>query len=77
MDLVYRYEWLWNCSRTYDSRAKYVAWKISEKPIIFTEYGCDTIAGLHDVDERTPFKKKINWNYYKMNEKMLIHYHIL
>lgn len=44
--------------------------KYPDKPIMFTEYGADTIAGIHDIDERTPFSEEFQIEYYKMNEKI-------
>ncbi|WP_156299609.1 beta-glucuronidase [Streptobacillus canis] len=41
-----------------------------DKPIMFTEYGADTIAGMHDIDIRTPFTEEFQIEYYKMNEKI-------
>lgn len=41
-----------------------------DKPIIFTEYGADTIAGVHDIDEMTPFSEEFQVEYYKMNEEI-------
>lgn len=41
-----------------------------EKPIMFTEYGADTISGLHDIDIRTPFTEEFQVEYYKMNERV-------
>lgn len=32
--------------------------ELYEWPIMFTEYGADTVAGLHDIDERTPFTEE-------------------
>lgn len=40
------------------------------KPIMFTEYGADTIAGIHDIDEMTPFSEEFQIEYYKMNEQI-------
>lgn len=41
-----------------------------DKPIMFTEYGVDTIAGLHDIDNRMPFTEEFQLEYYKMNEEV-------
>lgn len=40
------------------------------KPMMFTEYGVDTIAGLHDIDNRMPFTEEFQLEYYKMNEEV-------
>lgn len=40
------------------------------KPIMFTEYGADTISGIHDIDEMTPFSEEFQLEYYKMNEEV-------
>ena len=44
--------------------------KYPNKPIMFTEYGVDTIAGIHDIDEMTPFSEEFQIEYYKMNEEV-------
>lgn len=44
--------------------------KYPNKPIMFTEYGVDTIAGIHDIDEMTPFSEEFQIEYYKMNEEI-------
>ncbi len=41
-----------------------------DKPIMFTEYGADTISGMHDIDIRTPFTEEFQVEYYKMNERV-------
>lgn len=40
------------------------------KPLMFTEYGADTVAGFHDIDEMTPYTEEFQVEYYKMNEKI-------
>lgn len=44
--------------------------KYPNKLIMFTEYGVDTIAGIHDIDEMTPFSEEFQIEYYKMNEEV-------
>ncbi len=41
-----------------------------DKPIMFTEYGADTISGMHDIDIRTPFTEEFQVEYYKMSERV-------
>lgn len=41
-----------------------------DKPIMFTEYGADTISGVHDIDEMAPFSEEFQLEYYKMNEEI-------
>lgn len=41
-----------------------------EKPIMFTEFGADTVAGLHDMDFNTPFTEEFQVKYYKMNAEV-------
>ena len=36
-----------------------------DKPIMFTEYGADTVAGLHDMDFNTPFTEEFQVKYYR------------
>lgn len=40
------------------------------KPIMFTEYGADTVAGLHDMDFNTPFTEEFQVKYYEMNAEV-------
>lgn len=42
-----------------------------EKPIMFTEYGADTLAGLHDMDFNTPFTEEFQVEYYKANHEII------
>lgn len=39
------------------------------KPIMYTEYGADTISGLHSVYDE-PFSEEYQEDYYKMNSKV-------
>ncbi|OOF69836.1 beta-glucuronidase [Rodentibacter caecimuris] len=41
------------------------------KPIMFTEYGADTISGLHDMDFNTPFTEEFQLEYYKANHQVI------
>ncbi|MDO5789575.1 MAG: beta-glucuronidase [Fusobacterium sp.] len=41
-----------------------------DKPIMFTEYGADTVAGLHDMDFNTPFTEEFQVKYYEMNAEV-------
>lgn len=41
-----------------------------DKPIMYTEYGADTISGFHDMDFNMPFTEEYQLEYYKMNEKI-------
>ncbi|QPB43579.1 beta-glucuronidase [Rodentibacter haemolyticus] len=41
------------------------------KPIMFTEYGVDTIAGLHDMDFNTPFTEEFQIEYYQANHEVM------
>lgn len=45
-----------------------------DRPVMFTEYGADTVAGFHDFDERTPFTEEYQVLYYKMNERVFDSY---
>ncbi|MFP4732489.1 beta-glucuronidase [Pasteurella multocida] len=42
-----------------------------DKPIMFTEYGADTLAGLHDMDFNTPFTEEFQLEYYKANHAII------
>lgn len=42
-----------------------------EKPIMFTEYGADTISGFHDIDFNTPFTEEYQIGYYKANHEVM------
>ncbi|SUT92435.1 beta-galactosidase/beta-glucuronidase [[Actinobacillus] rossii] len=42
-----------------------------DKPIMFTEYGADTVAGLHDMDFNTPFTEEYQVEYYKANNEVI------
>lgn len=42
-----------------------------DKPIMFTEYGADTLAGLHDMDFNTPFTEEFQLEYYKANHEII------
>lgn len=41
------------------------------KPIMFTEYGADTVAGLHDMDFNTPFTEEFQIEYYKAHHEVI------
>lgn len=43
--------------------------KYPDKPIIYTEYGADTINGMHSAYNE-PFSEEYQMNYYKMNSKV-------
>lgn len=43
--------------------------KYPEKPIMYTEYGADTVAGFHSVYGE-PFTEEFQEDYYKMNSKV-------
>lgn len=40
-----------------------------DKPIMYTEYGVDTVAGLHAI-ERQPFTEEFQWDYYVMMSRV-------
>lgn len=42
-----------------------------DKPIMFTEYGADTVAGLHDMDMHTPFTEEFQLEFYKANHEII------
>lgn len=50
-------------------RAEIEKWEKIGKPVMFTEYGADTIMGLHDT---TPvmYTEEYQVEYYKMNHKV-------
>ncbi len=50
-------------------RAELEQWQGLGKPVIFTEYGADTVSGLHDT---TPvmFTEEYQLDYYKMNNRV-------
>ncbi len=54
-------------------RAELDQWREIGKPVIFTEYGADTIMGLHDT---TPvmYTEEYQVDYYKMNNKVFDSY---
>lgn len=43
------------------------------KPIMFTEYGADTVAGLHAIDDQM-FTEEYQLNYYKANHEIMDKY---
>lgn len=52
-------------------RKELKAWKERhpDKPIIFTEYGADTVAGYHSLSA-SPFTEEYQVRYYEMNHKV-------
>lgn len=52
-------------------RAEIEAWiqKYPEKPILFTEYGADTVAGFHAIDD-IPFTEEYQVRYYEMYHRV-------
>ncbi len=50
-------------------RAELQEWEKTGKPVLFTEYGADTVAGLHDT---TPvmYTEEYQVEYYKMNNRV-------
>ncbi len=56
-------------------RAELSAWEQIEgnKPILFTEYGADTVAGLHDLYD-IMFTEEYQVNYYQMNHRVFDDY---
>ncbi|AXY24876.1 beta-glucuronidase [Suicoccus acidiformans] len=54
-----------------DTRSELQAWqeKYPEKPIMYTEYGADTVAGFHSVYGE-PFSEEFQEDYYIMNSKV-------
>ncbi|MDE1549216.1 beta-glucuronidase [Jeotgalibaca caeni] len=52
-------------------RAEIEAWikKHPEKPILFTEYGADTVAGFHAIDD-IPFTEEYQVRYYEMYHRV-------
>ncbi len=53
------------------TRADLQSWvdKYPDKPIMYTEYGADTINGMHSAYNE-PFSEEYQMNYYKMNSKV-------
>ncbi|UUX33657.1 beta-glucuronidase [Fundicoccus culcitae] len=53
------------------TRGELLAWqeKYPEKPIMYTEYGADTVAGLHSM-EAAPFTEEFQEDYYAMNHRV-------
>jgi beta-glucuronidase len=49
-------------------RKELEAWAAYGKPVVFTEYGADTVAGLHDTVP-TMFTEEFQVEYYKMNHQ--------
>lgn len=52
-------------------RAELLEWteKYPDKPIMYTEYGADTVAGIHSM-EATPFSEEFQEDYYEMNHRV-------
>lgn len=42
-----------------------------DKPIMFTEYGADTVAGFHDIDFNTPYTEEYQIGYYEANHEVI------
>ena len=53
------------------TRQELLAWqeKYPEKPIMYTEYGADTVAGFHSMYGE-PFSEEFQEDYYRMNSKV-------
>ena len=53
------------------TRVELQSWvdKYPDKPIMYTEYGADTINGMHSAYNE-PFSEEYQMNYYKMNSKV-------
>ena len=53
------------------TRQELAAWqkKYPDKPIMYTEYGADTIAGFHSIHGE-PFSEEFQQDYYEMNSKI-------
>ena len=69
-----RYYGWYYCSGDLESaekelRAELEKWAAYDKPIVFTEFGADTVAGLHDA---TPvmFTEEFQVDYYEMNTRV-------
>ena len=69
-----RYYGWYYCSGNLESaekelRAELEKWAAYDKPIVFTEFGADTVAGLHDA---TPvmFTEEFQVDYYEMNTRV-------
>ncbi|WP_394185612.1 beta-glucuronidase [Metabacillus halosaccharovorans] len=56
-------------------REEFDKWKVRcpGKPIMFTEYGADTVAGFHDVDP-VMFTEEYQVEYYRVNHEILDEY---
>ncbi|WP_085992253.1 beta-glucuronidase [Oceanobacillus senegalensis] len=54
-----------------ETRKELQAWqeKYPEKPIMYTEYGADTVAGMHSMSGE-PFSEEYQEDYYRMNSKV-------
>ncbi len=67
--------WYWNtadlASAEQELREDLAAWhkKYPDKPIMFCEYGADTVAGLHAIDD-IPFTEDYQVAYYEVNSKI-------
>ena len=53
---------------TYDELMKWHE-KYPEKPVMYTEYGVDTISGLH-ANDNAPYTEEFQVEYYKMNHEV-------
>ncbi len=54
-------------------RAELDFWAGTGKPVVFTEYGADTVSGMHDVNA-TMWSEEYQVEYYKMNNKVFDSY---
>lgn len=67
--------WYWNtgdlASAEKELREDLQAWhaKYPDKPIMFCEYGADTVAGLHAIDD-IPFTEDYQVKFYEVNSKV-------
>jgi len=54
-----------------DTRKELLQWqeKYPDKPIMYTEYGADTVAGYHSASSQ-PFTEEFQEDYYEMNHKV-------
>lgn len=61
-----------------DLRSELDEWveKFPDKPILFTEYGADTVAGLHAFDD-IPFTEEYQVRYYEMYHKVFDDYPLI
>ncbi|MCI5650398.1 MAG: beta-glucuronidase [Fusicatenibacter sp.] len=57
-------------------RAELDGWKKVGKPVVFTEYGADTVMGLHDTAP-VMYTEEFQVDYYKMNHKVFDDYDIV